>query len=348
MVNMDLWYIENLVCPIDYLTLEYLKGFLVCSCGRKYPVIDGTPIMLLDEADQTLWVASASIKTANANREITEEQTANLYLETLGISEKEREGIIELAGRNNLNIDPVVAYIVAATNGLAYKHLLGNLDVYPIPEFRLPKANGSRLLDIGCNWGRWSVAATRKGYTVVGIDPSLGAIMAAKRVAVQMGLSIKYVVADARYLPFKESYFDTVFSYSVLQHFSKENVKKVLSSANRVLKTGGTSLIQMANFLGIRSLQHQFMRGWRKAKDFEVRYWSVPELKETFRDKLGDTTISTDCYFGLGLQKNDLSLMPAKFKLLIALSEVIRKISDRIGALKYLADSVYVTSHKQR
>jgi len=347
MVNLDLWYIENLVCPLDYLTLEYVKGFLVCSCGRKYPVIDGTPVMLLDEIDQTLWVASASIKTANTNREITGKQTSNLYLETLGISDKEREGIVDLAKRNDLNIDPVVAYIIGATNGLAYKHLLGKLNMYPIPELRLPKANGARLLDMGCNWGRWSIAATRKGYSVVGIDPSLGAIMAARRVAAQMRLPIKYVVADARYLPFKETTFEIVFSYSVLQHFSKDNVKRVLSSVNRVLKTGGTSFIQMANFLGIRSMQHQFARGWREAEKFEVRYWSIPELKETFKETIGDTTIAVDCYFGLGLQKNDIALMPVTFKLLILISECLRNISDKLSVIKYVADSVYVTSNKR-
>ena len=40
---------------------------------------------------------------------------------------------------------------------------------------------GSRLLDLGSSWGRWSIAAARKGYSVVGLDPSLGAVLAARR-----------------------------------------------------------------------------------------------------------------------------------------------------------------------
>src|SRR2546421_318531 len=80
--------------------------------------------------------------------------------------------------------------------------LLGELDSYPIPELRLPAGDGRRLIDVGCSWGRWSIAAARKGYRVVGIDPSLGAIIAARRVSESLGLPIRYVVGDARYLPF--------------------------------------------------------------------------------------------------------------------------------------------------
>jgi ubiquinone/menaquinone biosynthesis C-methylase UbiE len=202
------------------------------------------------------------------------------------------------------------------------------------------------LLDIGCNWGRWSIAATKKGYTVVGIDPSLGAIMAARRVANQMGLTIKYVVGDARYLPFKSSLFNKVFSYSVLQHLSKDDVRKVLHGVGRVLKADGVSLIQMPNRFGIRSLQHQIKRRFRRAKDFEVRYWSIPELKNIFEKEIGCSKTSVDCFGGLGLQKSDVDYMSSKMRLIITFSEFLRKISNSIHVLKYVADSVYVSSRK--
>ena len=66
----------------------------------------------------------------------------------------------------------MVAYLVAATNGFMYLHLLGKLSEYPIPDLRLPEGNGTPLLDVGCNWGRWSIAAARKGYAATGVDPS--------------------------------------------------------------------------------------------------------------------------------------------------------------------------------
>jgi len=43
-----------LVCPVDKgsLTQDEAAARLVCSeCGRRYPVRDGIPIMLVDEAE---------------------------------------------------------------------------------------------------------------------------------------------------------------------------------------------------------------------------------------------------------------------------------------------------------
>jgi len=343
---MEQWYLDNLVCPVDKSPLEYKDGVFISSSGGRYPVVDGVPVMLVDNKKQTMPLVTASLERAKNNKSIIDARAENLYLETLGISKKEKEGIIQLAASNGSSIDPVVSFIIAATNGIAYKDLIGKVQDYPIPELRLPDGHSELLLDVGCNWGRWSIAAARKGYTVIGLDPSLGAVMAAKRVAEELELPIKYVVGDARYLPFPSISFDHVFSYSVLQHFSKLDAVKALCEIGRVLNVNGVSLIQMPNFLGIRSLQHQVKRGFREANSFEVRYWSVPELKRVFRKSIGNTLVSVDCYFGLGLQKNDMKYMSLKMKIIIGASEILRKISTFLPPMKYLADSVYVRSRK--
>lgn len=344
---IDPWFAENLICPIDRIPLFYKDGKLVTAKGRIYPIVEGIPIMLVEGVEQTIDVASASIQRAKGSYE-NHSPLPNLYLETLGISDEEREGIVEFARSGERNIDPVVAYMIGATSGYAYKHLIGALEQYPIPDLRLPAANGQTFLDLGCNWGRWSVAAAQKGYKVVGIDPSLGAIMAARRVAEQLGLSARYLVADARFLPFKSESFDVVFSYSVLQHLSKENVRLVLTEVRRILKAMGTSMIQMPNLLGVRCLYHQVRRGFREATNFDVRYWSLSELHTTFSTEIGATSVSVDCYFGLGLQKSDMPLMRPQLKALITLSEILRHLSLRIPPLRYVADSVYVSSTRQR
>jgi len=46
--------LEILVCPVDKKPLRELEREmkLECSaCGRKYPVKDGIPVMLIDEAE---------------------------------------------------------------------------------------------------------------------------------------------------------------------------------------------------------------------------------------------------------------------------------------------------------
>jgi uncharacterized protein YbaR (Trm112 family) len=61
MLSSDL--LEILRCPAcnpeNKGELDYLKDcWLVCrNCGRKYPVVDEIPVMLIDEGDK--WVGTA-------------------------------------------------------------------------------------------------------------------------------------------------------------------------------------------------------------------------------------------------------------------------------------------------
>ena len=338
------WLSQKLVCPRTHSLLRVNEGFLTSDSGAKYFIVDGTPVMLLADVEQTMSLAENSLDRAQGGS--GDVRAPELYLESMGLVDAEKRGIVDLYKAGNNTIDPVVSFLVGATNGIMYKHLIGKLTEYPIPELPLPRSSGATLLDVGCNWGRWSISAQRLGYTTTGIDPSLGAIMAAKRVADQLKLPIEYVVGDARYLPFRDNSFDRVFSYSVLQHFSRGNVKLVLSEINRVLKPNGRVLIQMPNRLGARCLYHQLGRGLREGRDFEVRYWGIHQLKKEFGAAIGPSMIFVDCFFGLGLQKSDILLMPASKRLLIHFSELLKRMSKKLPFLIYAADSVFVESWK--
>jgi len=242
----------------------------------------------------------------------------------------------------------MVSLLVAGTNGLAYKHLVGRLTEYPIPELRLPKASGDLLLDIGCSWGRWSIAAARLGYLPIGIDPRFEPVLAAKRVALQLGLKALFVVADARALPFRAGTMDVAFSYSVLQHFSDTDVETTAAQMARVLKPGGRSLVQMANVWGVRCLYHQARRGFRNASGFEVRYRSIARLREMFTRRIGPSQLKVDCFFGLGIQGSDIRMMPAWLRIVFRASGFLRRVSGSFPQLLYVADSVYVESRKPR
>ncbi len=48
---IDAELIEILACPDDKAPVEQKGDFLVCTrCGRRYPIRDGIPVMLIDEA----------------------------------------------------------------------------------------------------------------------------------------------------------------------------------------------------------------------------------------------------------------------------------------------------------
>ncbi len=172
--------------------------------------------------------------------------------------------------------------------------------------------------------------------------------MAASRVADSLGVDADFVVGDGRYLPFKAASFDVVFSYSVLQHFSRKDAQSAVSEMGRVLCTRGHAVVQMAHTIGVRTLYHQMRVGFREARDFGVRYWSVKDLRNLFSGTIGSTSFEVDCFFGVGLQPSDIAMMPAVVRAAIRVSEFLRGVSRYAKPLVYVADSLYVHATKDR
>ena len=320
---MDKWVSEHLACPRDHTALSLKDNILSCEKEHKYFMIENIPVMLLDDVEQTHSVATESLKAAYEYH--SQHNFKN-----------------ELANKNL--IDPYVQEFIAATNGIMWRPLINKLKCYPIPKLPINDIQKGYFLDIGCNWGRWCISAALKDYVPVGIDPSLDAIMAAKRVAKQLGITAHFIVADARYLPFKENSFDFVFSYSVLQHLEKEGVKSCLKEICRILKISGTSLIQMPNKFGLRNMFNQIKHCLRKAYVFDVKYWSISELSIAFRSNIGSTNIFADGFLNLNPDTANVNLLPVYYRIVVYLSEILRKLSKKFTFLINIADSVYVKS----
>jgi SAM-dependent methyltransferase len=286
-----------------------------CAEAHGYDVVAGVPVLLVGEEAPTHPVAELAT-------------------------------VVPPSVEGGLGIDPVVQQAVAATCGVLYRPLIGRMTEYPIPELRLPEGEGREFLEVGCHWGRWCIAAARQGYVPTGIDPSLEAIVAARRVATQLGVAAEYVVADGRHLPFADATFDVVFSYSVFQHFSREDALAAFREIGRVLKPGGTSLVQLANVWGARSLWNQLReRRFREPRRlFDVRYWSPRELERELERTIGPTRVFVDGFLTLNPQPSDLPLLPRRYRAVVRVSEALRKASERVRPLTYVADSLYASS----
>ena len=236
-------------------------------------------------------------------------------------------------------VDEYVRQAIVKTHGNLYRR--ARLTRYPIPVFPFGPGNGRSLVDIGCNWGRWTIAASRAGYRATGIDLSKKALAAARRIAAQLGADADYVVGDARRLSFPDDSFDVVFSYSVLQHLPKDDVRLVVKELGRVLKPGGQALIEMPNARGVLNLVRQAARGFSEGAGGDVRYWTPAELRETFAG-LGSVDLLADGFLTINPQLSDLDLLPPAARLVVRVSDVLRRASLRAPVLVGIADSVVV------
>ena len=286
----------------------------MCPGGHRYAVVDDVPVLLLEEEEPTHAACHVSLARPGAPDDP----------------------------------DALLQDVIAATCGNLYRHLVGNVTQLPIPRLPLPDGGGRRFLEVGCNWGRWSVSAARLGYEVVGVDPSLVAIRAARRVAERLGVAATYVVADARHLPFADDTFDVAFSYSVFQHFTRDDALASFDELGRTLRPDGAALIQMANVWGARSLWNQLReRRFREPRTlFDVRYWGPRELRAELERRVGPTEIAADGFFTLNPQMTDLELFPRRYRAVVRTSEVLRRASERLPALRYAADSLYAHSRR--
>lgn len=246
-------------------------------------------------------------------------------------------------------VDPFVQSQVAATCGNLYVHLVGKLRRYPIPVIPVPHASpGQVLVDIGASWGRWSVAAAKLGYTVLSVEPWGAASQACGRVARQLGVdkAIAQVHADAGQLPFDDESVDVFFSYSVIQHFTREHAASAFQEAARVLKPGGLLKVQMPNRLGVRQTWNRY-RHSEEGQLFGVRMWSLSELESLALESVGPASFEVDGFFGLGIQASDLPLLSRKHRAVVRGSLLLTAASRRVPMLAKFADSVWVVSRKR-
>lgn len=120
----------------------------------------------------------------------------------------------------------LLAYLKAAPFSLAFVRAV---ECRLLAKYKMP----SPILDIGCGDGVFAkifFSATQKVY---GLDMNLKEIELARK----SGAYHKVKIGDALDMPFKDNFFNTVFTNSVLEHTYSLHLS--LKETARVLKTGG-------------------------------------------------------------------------------------------------------------
>lgn len=97
---------------------------------------------------------------------------------------------------------------------------------------------GRDVLDIGCGFGWFTLAALEAGASaVVGVEPTERDLATARRHLSDPRCSL--VVAGAEALPFEDGTFDTVVMWEVLEHVPAGAEQQVFVEVARVLRPGG-------------------------------------------------------------------------------------------------------------
>jgi len=98
---------------------------------------------------------------------------------------------------------------------------------------------GSRLLDVGCGTGRWVRRYGELGFSVVGLDATIGMLQIARAHHTQAPLT----TGLAQSLPFCDAAFDCLSDITVVQHIPFELQSKALQEMVRVVKPGGRMIL---------------------------------------------------------------------------------------------------------
>ncbi|OXM15313.1 SAM-dependent methyltransferase [Paenibacillus herberti] len=106
---------------------------------------------------------------------------------------------------------------------------------------------GARIADIGCGMGRHSLALSKLGYSVVGMDLSEALLEEARNQ--EESEAVTWVHGDMRQIPFEDEEFDAVVNlFTSFGYFEKdEEHVQVLREMRRILKPGGRFLIDFLN-----------------------------------------------------------------------------------------------------
>lgn len=328
--------ITDLVCPVDRQALRYSSSTSL-GCGEHtFPVVGGIPVLLTNSDEPTHGYLSATLHLVGIQEMGDKSWMPTAVRDGLDLSR-------EVRSLEPDEIDDFVQGEIVRTNGWLYRNALGRLTRYPIPRFRISEGKGKTLVDIGSNWGRWSLSAAREGFQVTAVDPWLPAALAGQRVARQLGLHVRFVVADARALPFADGAVDASFSYSVFQHMSEEDATRSIAEMARVTRSGGVMLVQLPNIFGLRQLQNRLVQIiTRNQRRFRVRYWTPTAMRRAFASSSATVDLEVDGFFSLNPQATDIDLMAKRHALVVRTSEFLRRVSSRIPALAVVADSLYV------
>ena len=140
---------------------------------------------------------------------------------------------------------------------------------------------GLDILDVGCGDGAISLALSQQGAHVIGIDPSLAMIEAARERAASAGAKASFCLGKAERLPFPNEQFDLVVAKTILCFV--EDPTDMFAEIARVLRPGGRLVIGELGKWSTWALQRT-IRGWLGSPLWaHGHFWTASDLRSLAR-----------------------------------------------------------------
>jgi SAM-dependent methyltransferase len=147
----------------------------------------------------------------------------------------------------------------------------------------LDKILGNYLLEVGAGMGGDSIELAHAGAKVVAMDYEESALVAMQRFAQQARVGVKLLAGDALALPFADETFDCVFHQGLLEHFEASQQLILLRENYRVLKPGGTLVVDVPQKYSDYTLyKRRMIRRGEWFAGWETEF-SPPELARAVR-----------------------------------------------------------------
>jgi SAM-dependent methyltransferase len=174
-----------------------------------------------------------------------------------------------------------------------------DLQDYMHEVFQFSSFADKRVLDIGSGAGIDSAEFLRNGARVVSVDFSPLATNSTKLLLKELSLDGDVVLADAKWLPFRDSQFDVVYSFGVIHHVP--GVTEVLDQVKRTLRKRGLfmgmvynrdSLLYAYSIIYLHGIKEgllaQGMSELEIASNFSERYTGNAYTKTYSKDEISN------------------------------------------------------------
>ena len=208
----------------------------------------------------------------------------------------------------------------ASWEEISRKILSGDTPIWYKPIIEHTKPHGT-VLEFGSGTGILSGVLAKNQRAATLIDYSPESIDFCKKVFSSAGLKADFLVADVlKTLPFEDNSFGCVWSCGLLEHFSDEDIIKILKESNRISEKYVVSLVPNAYSIPYRigKWYEELMKIWP---------WGLEDPKKTLKHLFVQAGLKNIVEFSIDPKSSNSFLRSMKPRLL---SKIIVKLLNLI------------------